>query len=81
MDNAFVKFWAEFFTRIFSKKPRFFEIVQWVGVSITGLSLTIGFLSTKDIVMPDWVSVVGDTTFVIGGVVAMIIAQLPNSKE
>lgn len=75
--NSFFQFLAEFFTRLFSKKPKFFEVVQWVSFLTGGVSSAILYLNETGTALPAWVSVVGNVNVIIGSVVALIIAQLP----
>jgi hypothetical protein len=79
-DNPLVKFLAELITRLFSGKPKFFAVIQWVSLIVGGLSGVIMYLQTTATKMPAWLSSVGNVVVLISSVVALIIAQLPNKS-
>lgn len=75
--NAFFQFLADFATRLFSAKPKFFETIQWIAFIVGGLSSGIMYFETVT-TLPSWVSSLGSVNVVIGSVIALILAQLPN---
>lgn len=77
MNNAFFKFLAELVTRVFSSKPKFFAIIQWVAFLTGGFSAAVQYLKEVGTELPAWVAVAGNVNVVVGSVVALIIAQLP----
>jgi hypothetical protein len=81
MNNAFFQFLAELATRLFSGKPKFFAIVQWISLIVGGISATVTYLKSNGTVIPGWLDTVSGVNVVIGAIVAMIIAQLPKKAE
>ena len=77
-NNALFQFIAEFITRLFSGKPKFFAIVQWISFVVGGLSAIILYLKSTSVAPPAWVTSVGNVTVIVSSIVAMIIAQLPK---
>jgi hypothetical protein len=77
MNNAFFSFLAELVTRLFSAKPKFFSVIQWVAFLAGGFSATVQYLQEVGTALPSWVAVAGNVNVVVGSVVALIIAQLP----
>jgi hypothetical protein len=75
--NAFFQFLADFATRLFSAKPKFFVTLQWVAFIVGGISAGIMYFGTVT-TLPSWVNSLGSVNVVIGSVVALILAQLPN---
>jgi hypothetical protein len=79
-----VEFIAEFITRLFSKKPKFFLIVQIHAVVIGGLSKIFQELVDSGIDLPPVLDNVSDVSVQLVSLAAAIIAQLPkqdvNSK-
>jgi hypothetical protein len=77
MNNTFFKFLADFVSRLFSGKPKFFQTVQWIAFIVGGISSGIMYLETTT-TLPSWVASIGSVNVVVGSVVALILAQLPN---
>jgi L-asparagine transporter-like permease len=77
-NNALFQFIAEFIARLFSGKPKFFVIIQWISFVIGGISAIIMYLKSTSVALPDWVTAIGNVTVVISSIVAMIVAQLPK---
>lgn len=80
MNNAFFRFLAEFVTRLFSGKPKFFATVQWIAFMTGGISSAIMYLESIGTTLPSWVSAVGNTNVIIASVVAIILSQLPTKS-
>ena len=81
MNNAFIQFLADLFARLFSGKPKFFAVLQWVAFIVTGISAGIMYLQTLGTTLPSWVSSLGNVNVIIGSVVALVLAQLPKKGE
>lgn len=79
MNNALAQFIAEFSVRLFSKKPKFFVIIQWIATVIGCIGAVLAYLHGTSIVLPDWTSKISEVNVIVGSVVAMIMAQLPNA--
>ncbi len=78
MKNALVEFLAEFAIRLFSSKPRFFVIVQWISTFVAGISSGITYWQSLGKELPVWVGYVGNVNVIVGAAIAIIIAQLTN---
>lgn len=81
MNNAFIQFLADLFARLFSGKPKFFAVLQWVAFVVGGVSSGIMYLESLGTTLPSWVSAVGSANVLIGSVVALILSQLPQKGE
>ena len=79
MNNALMQFIAEFSVRLFSKKPKFFAIIQGIATVIGSLAAVLAYLHGTDIILPDWTNKISEVNVIVGSIVAMIIAQLPNA--
>lgn len=77
-NNALVQFIAEFITRLFSTKPKFFVTIQWISFIVGGISAIIMYLKSTSSVLPAWVNSIGSTAVLASAVVAAIVAQLPK---
>jgi hypothetical protein len=80
MNNPIFNFLAEFITRLFSEKPKFFQTLQMIAFAAGGLSTTIIYLQSTYGTLPSWVSLIGNINVVVASVVALIMAQLPNKS-
>jgi len=76
MKNPLVDFVAEFVLRLFSSKPRFFVIIQWISVLVGGISVGISYWESLGKELPSWVHTVGNVNVMVGSIVAIIVAQL-----
>jgi hypothetical protein len=81
MQNPFFKFLAELATRIFSKNPKFFDIVQMIALVVGGVSGLVQYLQSTGVELPKLFEVVGNINVVVSSVVALILAQLPNDTS
>ncbi|MGN6476324.1 MAG: hypothetical protein ACTHKV_03790 [Flavipsychrobacter sp.] len=75
MKNQFL---AELITRLFSKSPKFFRIIQILSGAVVILSTVIDQLRTSGMVLPPWIDFLSATAVKIGGLTAIIMAQLPK---
>ncbi len=80
MNNAFFRFLAEFVTRLFSSKPKFFAIIQWIAFVTGGISSAILYLESVT-TLPSWVASLGNANVIIASVVAIILSQLPTKSS
>jgi hypothetical protein len=80
MNHPFFNFLAEFFTRLFSGKPKFFASLQTIAFITAGVSSGILYLKSISTDLPDWLSILGNLNLVVGAVVAIIMSQLPNKS-
>jgi len=80
MNNAFFRFLAEFVTRLFSSKPKFFAVIQWIAFMTGGISSAILYLESV-ITLPTWVAALGNVNVIIASVVAIILSQLPTKSS
>ena len=71
MDNAFFRFLAEFVTRLFSSKPKFFAIIQWIAFITGGVSSAILYLQSIT-TLPSWVAAPGNVTVIIVSFIVMV---------
>ncbi len=81
MQNPFFKFLAELATRLFSKNPKFFDIVQMIALVGGGVSGLVQYLQSTGVELPKLFEVVGNINVVVSSVVALILAQLPNDTS
>lgn len=81
MNNPFFKFLAEFVTRLFSGKPKFFATVQTIAFITGGISSGILYLQSTSVALPSWLSSFGNVNVVIASVVAIILSQLPTKSK
>lgn len=79
MNNALFQFIAEFSVRMFSKKPKFFAIIQWISVTIGSVGALLAYLHSANIPLPEWTAKISEVNIIVGSIVAMIMSQLPNS--
>jgi len=77
-NNVLFQFLAEFVARLFSGKPKFFAIIQWVSIVVGAVSVLVNYLTSSGVVLPDWTQTVSDMSVTVGSVVAIIMAQLPK---
>jgi hypothetical protein len=77
-NNVLFQFLAELVSRLFSGKPKFFVIIQWVSVVVGAVSVLVNYLTSSGVVLPDWTQTVSDMSVTVGSVVAIIMAQLPK---
>ncbi len=80
MDNAFFRFLAEFVTRLFSSKPKFFAITQWIAFITGGVSSAILYLQSVT-TLPSWVAALGNVNVIIASVIAIVLSQLPTKNS
>lgn len=76
MKNPLVDFLAEFVIRLFSAKPRFFVIIQWISVVVGGISAGLTYWQSTGHVLPAWAVTLSNVNVIVGSVVAIIVAQL-----
>lgn len=81
MQNPFFKFLAELSTRLFSKNPKFFDIVQMIALVAGGLSGLVFYLQSIGVDMPGLFKVLGNVNVLVTSVVSIILAQLPNDTN
>jgi hypothetical protein len=79
MNNALTKFVAELALRFFSKKPKFFVIIQVLSVVTGAVAALISYLESSSVELPVWVASVGNVNVIIASIVALIVAQFTNS--
>ncbi len=80
MNNAFFRFLAEFVTRLFSSKPKFFAVIQWIAFMTGGISSAILYLESV-MTLPTWVASLGNVNVIIASVVAIVLSQLPTKSS
>lgn len=78
MNNAVIQFIAEFAIRLFSEKPKFFVIIQWISIVVGALAALVTYWESLGKALPDWAQTVGDINVVLVAVTTLIMAQLPN---
>jgi uncharacterized membrane protein YvlD (DUF360 family) len=78
MNNALTLFISELVLRLFSQKPKFFVIIQWVSILTGAVSALISYLGTTTLTLPSWVATVGNINVMIASIVAIIVSQLTN---
>jgi hypothetical protein len=78
MNNALTLFISELVLRLFSQKPKFFVIIQWVSILTGAVSALISYLGTTTLALPSWVATVGNVNVMIASIVAIIVSQLTN---
>ncbi len=76
MKNPLVDFLAEFVIRLFSAKPKFFVIIQWISILVGGISAGLTYWQSLGKVLPAWAITVSNVNVIVGSVVAIIISQL-----
>lgn len=76
MKNPLVDFLAEFAIRLFSSKPKFFVIIQWISILVGGISAGLTYWQSIGKVLPAWAVTVSNVNVIVGSVVAIIISQL-----
>lgn len=76
MKNPLVDFLAEFAIRLFSAKPKFFVIIQWISILVGGISAGLTYWQSLGKVLPAWAITVSNVNVIVGSVVAIIISQL-----
>lgn len=81
MQNPFFKFLAELVTRLFSKNPKFFDVVQVVSLIAGGLSGLVYYLQSVGVDMPGLFKVIGNVHVLVSSVITIILAQLPNDSS
>lgn len=79
MNNALKTFIAELVLRFFSKKPKFFTIIQILSIVTGGVSALISYLESTSVALPVWVASVGNINVIVGSIVAIVIAQFTNA--
>ncbi len=80
-ENPFFKFLAELVTRLFSKNPKFFSTLQLISLVVGGLSGLVYYLQSLGVNMPEFFKILGNINVMVGSVVAIIVAQLPNQSK
>ena len=78
MKNAIVQFASELAIRLFSEKPKFFSILQWISAAVGAISGMITYLESTGQQIPTWLHTIGNANITIAAVTAMIMSQLPN---
>lgn len=71
-------FWAEFLLRVTKKNPRFFDLIQVAAAIVAGASVTLQMIYPNPAMAPNAVAWLDSSSAWISGVVAIVIAQLPN---
>lgn len=77
MKNPLFDFIAEFVIRLFSAKPQFFVVIQWISIVVGGISAGLSYWQSLGKVLPEWVISVSNANVMVGAIVALIMAQLP----
>jgi len=78
MKNPLVQFASELALRLFSEKPQFFSILQWVAAAVGAISGLISYLESVGKEIPAWLHTIGNVNVTIAAITAVIMAQLPN---
>lgn len=78
MKNPLVQFASEFALRLFSEKPQFFSILQWVSAAVGALSGMIAYLESSGQSIPTWLHSIGNANVTIAAITAAVMSQLPN---
>jgi uncharacterized membrane protein YvlD (DUF360 family) len=78
MNNVLTLFISELILRLFSQKPKFFVIIQWISILTGAVSALISYLGTTSLALPSWVATVGNINVMIASIIALIVAQLTN---
>ena len=78
MNNVLVNFIAEFVLRLFSSKPKFFVIIQWVSIVTGGLATLLSYAQTVTAQLPSWVTHFSNANVIVASAVALILSQLTN---
>lgn len=78
MKNPLVQFASEFALRLFSEKPQFFSILQWVSAAVGAISGMITYLESTGQQIPGWLHTIGNANVTIAAITAVVMSQLPN---
>ncbi len=62
--------------RIASPTPKFFQIIQVIGVVLAAVSGALMYLQENGIVLPDVLVWVADKATMVSGIIATLISQL-----
>lgn len=77
----FPPFILELISRLFSKNPKFFKIIQVISAIIAIITGLPEYLTSLGIVLPDNLITLENKTIAIASIVAMIIAQFPTQES
>ncbi len=80
MKNPMIDFVAELAVRLFSSKPKFFAIVQWISTILGSAAAVLMYLHTEGVALPVWTSKISEVSVIVGSIVALVMAQLPNKN-
>jgi hypothetical protein len=80
MKNPMIDFIAELAIRLFSSKPKFFAVIQWISTILGTAAAALMYLHTEGVALPEWTSKISEVNVIVGSVVALIVAQLPNKN-
>ena len=81
MNNPLVNFIAEFVLRLFSEKPKFFIVIQWISILTGGVAAVLSYLISTGSVLPSWIAGFSNVNVIVGSVVALILSQLTNKDK
>ena len=73
MKNPLVQFASEFALRLFSEKPQFFTILQWVSAAVGALSGMVAYLESVGQHVPQWLHTIGNANVTIAAITAVIM--------
>lgn len=76
-SSAPIKFFAELVSRLFSKTPAFFKVIQVVSVIVTIVTGLPSLLESFGITLPTAFTTLESKAVAIAGVVSLFISSLP----
>lgn len=78
MQTVLVDFFVELLTRLFSKSPKFFVVIQWISGVIGFFTGAMMLLDYLNITLGGWVAVFSSKAMLICALASLVIAKLPN---
>lgn len=76
-----MKFLMEIVARFFSKTPKFFKILRWLGIAVAIITGLPEFLIAQGVDLPAPLDAVANQVVAIAAVVGSLIAQLTATIE
>jgi len=70
-------FFTEFVTRLAKENPKFFKIIQWVALGVGSLAAALKYIN-GGVTLPWYLEWLKANSVLVGSVVTIIMAQLPN---
>lgn len=76
-SSAPIKFFAELVSRLFSKTPAFFKVIQVISTIVVVVTGLPGLLESIGITLPPALTALESKVVAIAGVVSLFISSLP----